>query len=239
MQAPLVAGDTFSGAADRVARSLEEFARAKHVMAPLRRQAAVPRSAADARTGRWAIRGHPNFALRRGRPGRAASVRRRVAATRASSGTRSPRGADAVVVRSRNGSIRTRDPCRVLIGPTSARYSRDISPRRRVAEPRDPRYYRAFRASSSGPYNCLKIVVSPVRVRVSPSRRRDPACSGIFSLAVQRVLERTTSPHTTGNRGLFSSSAPDGNGLSTGFASRPGTSFIRPATGRRGRRSTS
>ena len=53
---------------------LEEFARAKHVMAPLQSRAAVPRSAADARTGRWAIRGHPNFALRRGRPGRTAGA---------------------------------------------------------------------------------------------------------------------------------------------------------------------
>jgi hypothetical protein len=69
--------------------------------------------------------------------GRAASVGRRVAATRASSGMRSPkrrrrrrrssRGADRLV--------RTRDPCRVLIRPTSARYLRTSRPHRSVAEP--------------------------------------------------------------------------------------------------------
>jgi hypothetical protein len=67
---------------------------------------------------------------------RGASVSKPRAATRASSAVRSPKGGDAVVDESRSGTIRTQDPCRVLIRPTSARYLRDISSQSpRAAEP--------------------------------------------------------------------------------------------------------
>jgi hypothetical protein len=65
-----------------------------------------------------------------------ASVRRRVAVTRASSGMRSPkRRRRRRLFESRRGSIRTRDPCRVLIRRTSLRYLRRISASAQVPEP--------------------------------------------------------------------------------------------------------
>jgi hypothetical protein len=59
-----------------------------------------------------------------------------------------------------------------------------------------------FRARSSGACNCLKIVVSPVRVRVSPSAQRlDLLLSGVSSEASKRrrragLLRRIACCHT-------------------------------------------
>ena len=73
----------------------------------------------------------------------------------------------------RSGSIRTRDPSRVLISSTTSRYLRDTLAASTVFG--NQPVCRRVRTSSSVADNCLKIVVSPVRVRVLAITRT--ACS--------------------------------------------------------------
>ena len=73
----------------------------------------------------------------------------------------------------RSGSIRTRDPSRVLISSTTSRYfARHIAASTVFG---NPPVCRRVRTGSSVADNCLKIVVSPVRVRVLAITRT--ACS--------------------------------------------------------------
>jgi hypothetical protein len=93
------------------------------------------------------------------------------------------RGVTPSSFESRSGSIRTRGPCRVLIGSTSCA----IYGTHRVAtRTRQLIVCRRLRASSSVAYACLKIVVSRVRVRVSPFFLA--GCGG--EEAIRRRLDR-------------------------------------------------
>jgi hypothetical protein len=68
-----------------------------------------------------------------------------------------------------------RDRCRVLIGPTFARQLRHLV---RISASAEPAPQQGFRRQLGGPDDCLKIVVSPLRVRVSPSSANHHTNSG-------------------------------------------------------------